>query len=353
MPRILERYLLKQGLLIFFKVIGVIVPIIFLLEFIEQGRASHAIVISQIIAKLPKTLFLIFPFVVFLVFMLLFRRLQERSELQALLSFGLKPSQIFFKSSPLPILFCIFYAFILHPLDVSSYTTSWKLHNDRLWIQDHHESSYLLISAQHLDPLRQTFTNVDIYQFSPVGTPVAFFEAKKAILKNEQWLLLDGIQYPYEHFEKKFKSFLLASKFNNTSQKRLFELDLTQKIFFLKIPSFVTTIKKMGLPTTSYRYSFHSMIQIFVLFFSFLLISINFFMTPIKKTLPQTLISTLMVSIMIYFSMHFVKTMIFTEYVALECLYAIPCVLIFVEMTRKKFTLTRKLSKISRKPTEL
>jgi hypothetical protein len=332
MRTILLTYILKKSLWFSFKIGGIISPILLLFETIEQLRKKEAHVFLKVATKYPVIAFELYPYVFFMSCIFVYDYMKKNNELMALSSLSISSTRLFFSHVWYGIVSFLIYIFIHIVCCISqSYHQShsaMRIHDNKIWLQDHQKNSYFLISSKKFTDLEYSFHACRFHHFTPTGYLLSSIDCEKAYLRSNHWILIQG-----EKNGVKFDYLKLAS---GLTPKKLIDKQ-PQYRFFWKIPNDVKNLKNTGLPYHQNQFFFHKIIVMIVIFLIFLKISRQ--IVESIHSYHLMLILSVALCMVVHFLFQMTKALVIAEKInILWGAYMLPLSLCLSFYKRKKIT---------------
>lgn len=298
-PLTLSIYLGKQflsSLAIIFSIVAVIILMLDTVELIRRASGKEVpfmVIIQLALLKLPNTVQDIIPFIVLIASITTHTKLTKNSELAVVRSAGISFWQFLMPSIVICFVLGVIVIAMINPLASIIHTkyeqventylkqqeSTFSLSSNGLWLREYKKSrnERTIIHAEHISMETQILHNVILFinQQSRFSRRI---NAKKASLKNNQWLLQDAVVMSPYYAAKRFDVLEVNTSIGLDHLKETFSSP--KAISFWKLPGFIENLKKTGFSATNHLLHWHSLLVSPLMLCAMLLIGASFSLHP-------------------------------------------------------------------------
>lgn len=297
--------------------------VISLAEFAEYSRriiqASHISfgqIANLIILKLPKHTKTILPFVVFVASIITFVRLNRTGEITIVRNLGIALRQIIAGFSTVIITIFIVLLLIIDPISSiltqkqkelenrifsSATVATISVFDNGIWLRENMNDRQSIINLKTINIHQKDFDNVTFQNFSDGGGVKERLVAKKASIRDGQWLLREVTVITLGKEVKTEEIYELRTYL--TFQKILDSNLPPDFISFWQLPDYIELLKKSGLSTTRYSLYWHNMWGTLGVLFAMVYLAGSFSLRPIRRGGTTLLIMLAVFSGLIFYFM--------------------------------------------------
>ncbi|MGI9461516.1 MAG: LptF/LptG family permease [Alphaproteobacteria bacterium] len=336
---ILYFWLLKRFIKMMFSVMLLVFSILFLISFVESfGKGFYNAAIKSLFNSIDY-FYNFLPFIFILATILFFSALQEKSELTAarVLSFG--PWQIATPALSVALLFGIFYVFGFSPLSAkvnetwvnikkpSKTATTLEWIDKEFWLKEtwpkntfvNSDKNYLqnfngsiVIHGYSLLGRERKLKDAQFFLIGDDGVMRIIFLAEEAILKNNQWQMVNVTRYEPGRPVRTIATDTIPSLLNQQSIKDL--LLSPKELSVYKLNRYLEGVKDLGFSTYAYDVYFHRLIALpFILLAMTLLAAAFSFQYKTRGQRTQTILIAIILGFFVHFFFEMIRAFIISQ----------------------------------------
>ncbi len=292
---ILSTYIARHFLTSIALVLGVLLGLYFLIDFVELLRrasgheaASFGIVLQMALLHIPTIVQQIMPFAVLFGGMLALARLTRTNELVVARAAGVSVWQFLLPGLVLAVVLGGMTVTAFNPL-ASATTWRYEQMNNKylrgrpsllavsssgLWLREGREDGQTVVHAQYLSQPDMELHKVIIFVYQGVDRFVRRIDGKTAKLEEGYWNLKDVLVSTPDRPSEFFPQYRLATKLTLDQIQESFAPPETMS--FWDLPGFIETLESAGFSALKHRLHWHSLLSIPLLYCAMVLIAATF-----------------------------------------------------------------------------
>lgn len=322
---LLPRYMSRNFLLNFIKLLFLLLFVVFIFDMVELLRRSNSYglpftaVLKMGLFKLPEVGQMIVPFAILFSAMYTFWRLNRTSELAVMRSMGLSAMQFTFPILFTAFLLGIFAVTVINPMSSVFLNHFEKIRSQLyerdesrisisksgLWLRQNRDTGgFSLINAAKLNPENWQIQDVILLEFSDNQNLTRRIQAEKGFLREQHWLL-ENVEIftdhplPTQHETLRIPTNLIPQDIIDTFSS-------VEHISFWKVPEFINTLQETGFSTTRLEVYYQSLIARPFFFAAMVLLAAAVSLRPSRQGGTITLV---IAGVLVGFSLFFVDSL--------------------------------------------
>ena len=315
----LARYLIRKFLITFFYISFFLGVIIAIFELIDATKSGYTFLeaLTVIGFNFMSKVYSMAPYSALSSMVILFFQMRQNKEWIAYKHLGFSNKQVMRSFIVLTSCFMVIDILALNPivtnLDIKVQqietlygSTLINFSSSGIWLRDTDLNEYRYIQAQKIIPNENSFEDVKMLILNKNGQLNSYWHIKKAILKNNEWQLIEAQNLEDQTFSEIFKKTVLTPSDLHVFSKQIF-------IPFIELPSHIKLFKKLNLATDYYYLLLHKFLSQYLLLFA--MIMIGFFIGTLVFNKVYMFMSTLFTGLLLYFLSEFIMSYVSTYHV--------------------------------------
>jgi lipopolysaccharide export system permease protein len=294
----LSGYLARQFLLWFGAVLGTMLAIIFLLDYVElirragsKNEATLGLLLQMAMLKLPHMGQEVLPFAVLFGAMMAFWRLTRTNELVVARAAGISVWQFLAPALTFALLIGVAAVAVFNPVAATLQASYEALDNrilrgianrsalfpSGLWLRESDAAgNHVMLRAEKAAPGEAAVEGVTFFFFNGLDRFAARIDAKEARLEPGRWRVYDGLRWRADGSADPFAETLVPTQL--TVEKIRDSFGTPETMSFWKLPGFIQLLEASGFSTQRHRLRLNALLAKPFLLCAMVLIAATFSM---------------------------------------------------------------------------
>jgi len=317
-PIVLSFYFIRKFLVIFFYLslfLGIIIGIFELVDSLKMGYPVYT-VFKSVILNVISRLYSMMAYTSLGAGVICLYQMRQNKEFLVYRYLGFSDYHFLGVFAFIIMLFSIVDIFVFNPSVVFLYdkirmieakkdTLAINISPSGVWLRDQDDEEYRYLHAKTIIIQDNTFEDVKVLALNKVGQFQSYWYAKKAILKNNEWLFFDVRDAEDQTHEMWVKKTVLSSDDIKVFAKQNF-------IPFMKLSKSMKLFKKLNLSTDYYRLLWHKFVTHYVYFFALLFIGLLIILNI--RSIFSILMVTLFAGLSLFFISEYILSYVMVYY---------------------------------------
>ena len=315
----LYRYLIRKFLITLFYISLFLGVIIIIFELIGTTKSGFSFLEALTVVgfNFMSKVYTMLPYSSLASTVILFFQMRQNKEWVAYKHLGFSNKQVMASFLFLLCCYMILDIFALNPIstkldyEVRQIETLYdstliNFSSSGIWLRDTDLNEYRYIQAQKIIPKENAFEDVKMLILNKDGQLNSYWHIKKAILKNNEWQLIEAQNLEDQTYSESFKKTVLTPSDLHVVSKQVF-------IPFIELPSHIKLFKKLNLATDYYYLLLNHFLAQYLYLFS--MIMMGFFIGTLVLNRVYMFMGTLFTGLSVFFLSEFILSYITTYHV--------------------------------------